>query len=393
MAKLSPLNKNDKAVFRLVYKIMFPDGGSVFRQRIYSKKKFAQHKKTVASELEAATRNRRYTNEDLLLWKNHQLLSIEDFNRLGAASSQEKTVEQAIADYIESWDISAQEAKSRKSRLKNIQSIWGAKTRIASLTHQDGIKLRKKLLDKNKLSKPSVNKHLQDIKRLFDLALANNVIQVNAMARVQSLKIAAHEKFKPTAISASDVEKLLELARLNDQKTGRKIKGERLFLGGFLELFLLFYFGCGLRRIEVLRLNWTMVDLNNRMISLPGSITKNKKPRTIGIGSRLFQKLSEINRKTGHVMPQYYPDTITTQIRAFFDSCGYSIRLHDARHTFSTILQEYGVSIEDTRDRLGHSDNEMTAHYTHLIEQGADFEVLEDRLPFMNIKNTTEKPN
>jgi len=392
MVKLSPFVKNDKPVYRLVYKICFPDGGIIYRDRIYTGKKFAQHKKTVATEMETATVNRRYTTEDVTYWKNHGLLSESDCSRLGAANSQEKTVEQAIADYIESWDISSQEAKSRKSRLKNIEAIWGPKTRIASLTHQDGIKLRRKLIEENNLSKPSVNKHLQDVKRLFDLALANNTLQVNAMARVQALKISPDEKFQPTAITNIDVAKLLDMARINDRKPRRKVKGERVFLGGFLELFLLFYFGCGLRRSEVLHLDWSMVDLKNKMISLPGAITKNRKPRNIGIGEKLLTELQKIKKASGPVMPQYYPDTITTQIRAFFDACGYKIRLHDARHTFSTILQEQGISKEITSDRLGHSDLEMTAHYTHLIEEGKEFDVVENSLPFMR-DDSTEKPN
>ena len=240
MAKLSDLNKRGKIVFRLVYKICFPDGGTVFRDRIYTAKKRAQHKKTIALELESATINRRYTAEDLLYWKNHGLLSENDNKRLGAATQQDKTIEQAMADYIESWDISDQEAKSRKSRLKNILSIWGPKTRLSALTHQDGIKIRRELSEKH-LSKPSINKHIQDIKRMFDLALANNAVQSNAMARVQALKIAHDEKFQPTSINVSDVSKLLALARINDEKSSRKIKGERVFLGGYLELFLLFF--------------------------------------------------------------------------------------------------------------------------------------------------------
>ena len=88
-----------------------------------------------------------------------------------------------------------------------------------------------------------------------------------------------------------------------------------------------------------------------------------------------------------------HPDTITAHLRAFFDQCGFNnVRLHDARHTFSTILQEPGASKEDTRDRLGHADLEMTEHYTHPEEQGGEFEILEDRLPFM-LPEDTEKPH
>jgi len=381
VSKLSPYTKRGVTVQRLTYKICFPDSGTIFRYRTYEKKILAKHKKTVADELETATINRRYTAEQIIYWKNHGLITHDDSLRLGAITAHDKTLEQAINDYVESWDISQQEAKSRQSRLKNIVAIWGGESYLTSLNHQDGIKLRNALLTKG-LSKTSVNKHIQEIKRIFDLALANNIVQANAMARVQPAKIALTDKFVPSALNSTEVEKLLIMARINDQKPTRKIQGERIFLGGRLELFLLFYFGCGMRRTEALKMDWNMLDMEKRIINLPGEITKNSKPRTMGIGRRLFQELEKIEDKTGPVLPQYHPDTITAQVRAFFDQCGISIRLHDARHTFSTILQEVGASKEATRDRLGHSDIKMTAHYTHLENQD-EFEVLEDDLPFM----------
>jgi site-specific recombinase XerD len=133
-----------------------------------------------------------------------------------------------------------------ENKQKEVMARW---KQITSLAHQDGIKLRNALLTKC-LSKTSVNKHIQEIKRIFDLALANNIIQANAMARVQPVKIATTDKFTPSALNSMEVEHLLAMARTNDQKPTRKIHGERIFLGGRLELFLLFYFGCGMRRTE-----------------------------------------------------------------------------------------------------------------------------------------------
>jgi integrase len=381
MVKLSVYKKRDSSIYRLTFKVCFPDGGIIYRYRTYTKKILSQHKKQVATEIEAATSRLRYDAKDLIVWQNEGLISKEDATRLGAGNAQEKNLQEAITDYQESWDVSAAEIKSRKSRLKNIAQVWGEKTRIASLTHQDGIRLRRVLAEERGLSKPTVNKHVQEIKRLFDLALANGVVTVNPMARVPSLKIDDHEKFKPTAITAQDVSILLQFAAENDKKAKGKIR-----LGGFLELFLLFYFGCGMRRSELLKLEWSMIDLDHRLINLPGSITKNRKPRKVGIGHRLYTELLKLSKKSGPVVQQYHPSTITDQIKKFFVQHGYNIRLHDARHTFSTILQGSGASKEDTRDRLGHSDLEMTEHYTHLVAKEEEFEILEDKLPFMSDK-------
>jgi integrase len=382
MAKLSPFKKHGKEVFRLVFKVCFPDGGTVFRDRLFDKKKVSQYKKQVAIEIESATSRQRYEAKDIIVWQNEGLISKDDANRLGIIHAADKTLDDAINDYIESWDISKAESKSRKSRLKNISKIWGEKTRISTLTHQDGIKLRRILWEDSELSKPTVNKHIQEIKRIFDLALANGVLQVNPMARVPALKIDEHEKFKPSALTSQDVTALLQLASDNDQRPRRK--GEKILLGGFLELFLLFYFGCGMRRSEVLKLDWSMIDLNKRVIAIPGQITKTKKPRKIGIGARLLDKLLSCRKKEGPIVPQFHPDTITHQIKLFFTKNGYSsIRLHDARHTFSTIFQAAGASKEEARDRLGHADIDMTSHYTHLIDEGGNFEILEDNIPFL----------
>ena len=46
-------------------------------------------------------------------------------------------------------------------------------------------------------------------------------------------------------------------------------------------------------------------------------------------------------------------------------SCGIDMRLHDARHTYTTLLQEKNVSPMETMGRTGHADMRMLSHYDH----------------------------
>ncbi len=56
---------------------------------------------------------------------------------------------------------------------------------------------------------------------------------------------------------------------------------------------------------------------------------------------------------------------VSRAIIAHFHSCGVDMRLHDARHTYTTLLQEKDVSPIDAMGRTGHADMRMLSHYSH----------------------------
>lgn len=129
----------------------------------------------------------------------------------------------------------------------------------------------------------------------------------------------------------------------------------------------------GMRKGELLGLQWGMVDLHRRMIRLPGSQTKSRKPRDIGINDELLEILVEVGPSldpTQRVLLN--PDTGApwTSIEDLFDrAVGRSrilkCRIHDLRHTCASRMAQAGVSLGELRIFLGHGDIRTTMRYAH----------------------------
>lgn len=133
----------------------------------------------------------------------------------------------------------------------------------------------------------------------------------------------------------------------------------------------------GMRRSELLRLQVSKIDLENKKIYLDSSETKNGRRRVIPInngaltairsrlswndecgisGSRLFLQ------KNGRPVTQ-----INTAFTNAVNLAGIEdFRLHDLRHTFASWLVSEGVTLPEVRDLLGHSSIKQTERYAHL---------------------------
>lgn len=175
---------------------------------------------------------------------------------------------------------------------------------------------------------------------------------------------------------------------------------------------------CGLRRGEVIPLEWSDVDLSNKTISITKSVrrkdsnnfvvkahTKNGKDRYVPIPDNLIPilKLEKYNSKSKYVYPQKSGKihTITTweknwnsyqtQLnyalycslmkqkgeipKSIFSPSGIPKVLerftaHQLRHTYCTMLYFSGVDILTTSKLMGHSSVKITLEiYTHLDEK------------------------
>ena len=97
--------------------------------------------------------------------------------------------------------------------------------------------------------------------------------------------------------------------------------------------------------------------------------------------SRLYRTggKSRKRKPEGYILPRFAPWTISRAIREHLRDCGINARLHDARHTYTTMLQDLGIAPHRAMKRTGHTDMRMLLHYSH-----GDFkEVYEDRLGFL----------
>jgi integrase len=128
----------------------------------------------------------------------------------------------------------------------------------------------------------------------------------------------------------------------------------------------------GMRKGEILGLEWMRVDLSSARITLYQ--TKSGKPRGLPINRAVYEALialtPEAARRTGPLFPRR-SGTAWGQIRTAFeralDRAGIKgFRFHDLRHTAASHLVMRGATLQEVKEILGHADLSMTLRYAHL---------------------------
>lgn len=121
---------------------------------------------------------------------------------------------------------------------------------------------------------------------------------------------------------------------------------------------------------EVARLRWDMVDLEKRIIRIPGEITKTGRPRNVHLNDTAIEGLRMVHRSNavGEVFrdKQHYQSWHAACQEA---GIGYA-RPYDLRHTFASLLHASGRPLVQIRDLLGHTTWTMMNHYAHAFEEG-----------------------
>jgi integrase len=140
----------------------------------------------------------------------------------------------------------------------------------------------------------------------------------------------------------------------------------------YLAAIVLLALNTGMRKAEILGLEWPRVDLATSRLTLYR--TKSGKPRGIPINRAVYDALVAIEpdqgRRAGLVFARR-DGAAWGQIRTAFAAAlkraaiaGF--RFHDLRHTFASHYMMRGGQLYDLKEILGHSDVKMTTRYAHL---------------------------
>jgi integrase len=138
----------------------------------------------------------------------------------------------------------------------------------------------------------------------------------------------------------------------------------------------------GMRRGEMLGLEWSRVDLKRDLIYLEGMHTKAGKRRSVALNRSAREAiLTQARFRAVHcpaarwVFCTKKGEPIGSVQTSFESACRRAnianFRFHDLRHTCAAWLIQAGVSITQVRDVLGHSTVAMTEKYAHLAPENA----------------------
>jgi integrase len=132
----------------------------------------------------------------------------------------------------------------------------------------------------------------------------------------------------------------------------------------------------GLRRGELLALEWSAVDLANRRLVVRGASAKSGLTRHVPLNDEAHRVLTAwqpCSASESLVFPgpkgEPMADLKTAWGRVAKAAALDDFTFHDLRHTFASNLVQAGVDLNTVRELLGHSDIRMTLRYAHLAPE------------------------
>lgn len=121
----------------------------------------------------------------------------------------------------------------------------------------------------------------------------------------------------------------------------------------------------GMRRGEILNLQWQDIDFQRKLLTIHKS--KNGEKRSIPLSRTLCDALKGI--KVLNISGKVFPISVRSLRAAFemtLEKRGITdFHFHDLRHTFATRLVQAGVDFYRIKELLGHKSINMTMRYAH----------------------------
>lgn len=119
----------------------------------------------------------------------------------------------------------------------------------------------------------------------------------------------------------------------------------------------------GLRKDNIRSLDWSQVNLGQRIIQVVQKGNRRHSARIVGQLMAIMSSVPPEERK-GKVFPCV---NFEKRWRAAMKGAGIEdFRFHDLRHTFASWARQNGADIADVKEGLGHSDISMTMRYAHI---------------------------
>ena len=129
---------------------------------------------------------------------------------------------------------------------------------------------------------------------------------------------------------------------------------------------IVFAIETGMRRGEILGLQWEHVDLDRRIAYLP--LTKNGTSREVPLSTKAAQVLTAQRQRNDTPSPFHVtPNGFRLEWDRLRSRAGQSdLRFHDLRHEAISRFFELGLNIPEVAVISGHKDPRMLFRYTHL---------------------------
>lgn len=209
----------------------------------------------------------------------------------------------------------------------------------------------------------SINRKISSLKSFYLFLLKIKEIEVNPTTKLKSLKV---PKLKQVPFSEKEMQDVVsELSFTND------------FEGIRDKLIITLFYATGIRRSELISLNYKAVDFEQKQIKVLG---KRNKERIIPLLDVVLDEIkiySKVRTELEHVQSDMLilskkgdklsESFVYRLINNYFSRVSQKVKKspHVLRHSFATHLLNNGADLNAVKELLGHSSLASTQVYTH----------------------------
>lgn len=227
-------------------------------------------------------------------------------------------------------------------------------TRIDKIGQQDIARIKAKFAAEGKAPK-TVNNVLVVLSRILASAVEWGLIE-----SAPQIKLLRVERKAMQFYSFDHYDRLVEAAR---------VVGARAFA------VVVLAGDVGLRRGEILALQWSDIDTERRLVTVQRSTvgkhtgaTKGNAARYAPLTALVIDALDALPRNGARILPGLNPHEVRSLVSAAEEIAGLPItgKIHVLRHTYASHLVQMGESLYKLQSALGHKDATTTQNYSHL---------------------------
>lgn len=210
------------------------------------------------------------------------------------------------------------------------------------------------------LSEGTVKRVLILVRHIFNTAIRDPLLTLKENP-THALRLTTVRKVKGRFLTQAQLRRLLQAAESSSNP----------FLPDIIRLMG----STGLRRSNVLTMQWSWFDAARGTLTVPDTDDKAKKGFVIHLAENVRNMLEQLQQNA--CSPWVFPNPATGKP---FHSCRSTwvttckkaglegLRMHDLRHTFATMMLDNGADIVDVQQALAHTQLKTTAVYLHLTE-------------------------
>lgn len=204
------------------------------------------------------------------------------------------------------------------------------------------------------LAPASADHHIKLIRQMLNRAVEWEVIPTNPVARIKLINADNRIEVK---LDGEDLARLLKVLDTDENRTVCNVA-----------LLLL---ATGARLNEALSATYAQIDRQNRVWKIPASVSKSKRVRSVPLTDAAMDVLDRLETKEGYLFVSPKTKEKIGHVHKVWDrlrtEAGLpTLRIHDLRHSFASMLVNSGHSLYAVQQLLGHSTHSVTERYAHL---------------------------